>query len=92
MEGDRVARFHRQTRGHLETLKVGARVAYGFEAGLTESRGNVFCGAFETAAAVSPSFKIVGREKLHVLEVDLRIDSPRIGVNRDAEKGNEHTC
>ena len=92
MECDRVARFQRQAGGHLETLKVRASVACGFEAGLTESRGDVFRGAFEPAAAVSTSFEIVGREKLHVLDVSLRIDSTRIGVNRDAEKGNEHTC
>ena len=82
MQRDRIARLHRHPRRHLEALKERAAIARGLEAGLAEFRGDVFGGAFEAAAAVSTPFEIVRREKLHVLEIGLRIDAARIRLQR----------
>ena len=92
LQRHRVARIDRHPGRHVESLKERAAIARGLEAGLAEFRGDIFGRAFEAAAAVSTPFEIVRREKLHVLQVGLRIDAARIRLQGDGtECGDKQT-
>ena len=91
MQRHRVARLDRHPGRHVESLKERAAIARGLEAGLAEFRGDIFGRAFEAAAAVSTPFEIVRREKLHMLQIGLRIDAARIRLQRRRHRARRQT-